>query len=848
MTHVDSAYDPPTNVVGNLRFTNSGVYADYLVHGLPTILTPMAAFKRAAASHRNLGRNLPSGTALYGLVADDDQDRLLSSMIGRHPDDSPWDAYCRQAWPQIIADPLELGDMRGPDQRIHWLTIPVDSGKTGRTVTGKAGKLAAWAIGRDPDSDSSLRAYADLATEIIDAMPDEFHIMAATPSQILWHHRHTVLRGVFHEPLPPLDVGPSEMPGYMFGRWDFDESANSERRLRWWPSRHSIVRIQELDDDDRPIGPVSYQAMLTLESFPKHGIRFPRANIFQALDRIDTPAVIDYGQYPNIRTPEQGLATNRRNAKNIRDQLNQRAARRDDADAEALLDKLDGTQDLSRELNANPTERELDIATVIAVGAGSIDLVNDAVKQIREELDAVAIAFGRRRGSHRHLWKTFNPGSETSSPVNQFRHPTTAHRWSRFLPLTSEECGNSTGSLLAVSQNTARRRPILHDPEGAARRNHNTGLAGVGEPGSGKSNRFKLSAYELMLRRGQLRIYDPNGEWARAFRSVPHVQVIDPTKSKMSLDPLVIFPYEEAGSRAADHILPMIGVDARSRLRAQFEVALRPDHREANGIRRMRDLIEHLRAQPKPHENELLLLLEAAAASHYTQALFDPTRQPYLAADSQVTIWLTENLALPNADEIRAATDGGAGLTLQTRQVAGMAMYGLLVDLDQQQLFSRRNQFGTIIFEECSELLAYPPGARAAHRITTQGRKHATGVWLICQDFAHLARMGDKFITQKWIFRITDEGLAKDTLAWAGIDPEQYHDVVQSLMTDTSPANTTFLNGDDEFGYVEPYRRGEGFVVDEFKRKARVKFYGAPDEALADDMDSTPLLGGQDAA
>lgn len=108
--------------------------------------------------------------------------------------------------------------------------------------------------------------------------------------------------------------------------------------------------------------------------------------------------------------------------------------------------------------------------------------------------------------------------------------------------------------------------------------------------------------------------------------------------------------------------------------------------------------------------------------------------------------------------------------------------------------------------------------------------------------------MGDKFITQKWIFRITDEGLAKDTLAWAGIDPEQYHDVVQSLMTDTSPANTTFLNGDDEFGYVEPYRRGEGFVVDEFKRKARVKFYGAPDEALADDMDSTPLLGGQDAA
>lgn len=849
MVHVDTSFDPPTNVVGNLRFTNSGVYADFLVHGEPTILKPMAAFNRAAGSHRNLGRKLPSGSMLYGLVADDDQELLVSNMVGQHRPGSAWEGYCRQEWPAIIADPLQIGDGRGLDQRVNWLTIPVDSGKDGRTTAGKLGKVATWAIGRDVDSESSLRAYAELAVEIVEAMPDKFDILPATPAQILWHHRHTALRGVFREPLPPREVGPDDMPGYMFGRWDFDESANSERRYRWWPSRHSVVRVQERDNDDQLVGPVSYQALLTLESFPKNGIRFPRANFFQALDRIDTPAVIDYGQFFNSRNPEQGLATNRRNAKNFRDQLNQRSARQDDADAEVLLDKLDGTMDFSRELTANPTERELDIATVIAVGAESIDIINDAVKQIRQELDTVAIAFARRRGSHRHLWKTFNPGSEAKSPVDQFRHPTTAHRWSRFLPLSSEECGNSTGSLVAMSQNTARRRPILHDPEGAARRNHNTGLAVIGEPGSGKSNRVKLSAFELMLRRGQLRIYDPNGEWARAFRSAPDVQVIDPTRSSMSLDPLVIFPYKEAGSRAADHVLPMLGIDARSTLRAQFEVALRPDNREANGIRRMRDLIEYLRAQPNPHDNELLLLLEAAAASHYTQALFDPTRQPYDSAESQVTIWLTENLALPSAEDIAAASSaGGAGLDLQTRQVAGMAMYGLLVDLDQHQLFQRRQQFGTIIFEECAELLAYPPGARTAHRITTQGRKHATGVWLICQDFAHLARMGDKFITQKWLFRVTDERLAQDTLAWAGIDPEQYPDVVESYMVDTSPADTTRVYGDSEIGIVAPHRRGEGFLVDEFARKSRVKFYGAPNADLADDLDSTPLLAEGSAA
>jgi hypothetical protein len=846
VVRVDPTLDPPRKVIGNLRFTNSGVYADYLVHGRPTTLRPMAVFERAARSHRNLGRNLPSGSLLYGLVADDDQQAILDRIVGRRRDEtSPWATHARRSWTPVIADPLQTGEGVGPQHRRYWLTLPVDAGRSGRTASGKAQKLGAWVIGRDPDSDTSLQGYAALADEIVSALPDEFHITAATPSQILWHHRHNTLRGVFTEPLPDARSGPDELPGFMFGRWDFDESANRDRLRRWWPSRRSLVRVQELDDNDALTGPVSYQALLSVESFPKRGLRFPRAAYLRALDNIDTPAVIDWMQHVNLATPEQALAANRRNAKNIRDQRRQRAARRDEADDEKLAEKLDGTMDYSGELNANPTEREVDSATIIAVGAESLDVIEDAVKQIRQELDSVSIAFGRRRGSHRALWKSFNPGSETSSPIDQFRNPTTAHRWSRFLPFISDECGNSTGSPLALNQNTCRQGIILHDPEGCARRDHNTGLGVVGEPGSGKSNRVKLSAYELMLRGAQLRIFDPgtHGEWAKAFRGAADVRVIDPTKSDLSLDPLVIFPYKEAGSRAADHVLPMIGVDARSRLRAEFEVALRPDNREANGIRRMRDLIEYLRRQPNPHDNELLILLEAAASSYYTQALFDPTRQPYLTGDSQVTIWLTRNLALPDADEIRSAMKGGAGLDLTTRQVAGMAVYGLIVDLEQQQLFQRRDVYGNMIFEECAELLAYPPGARAGQRITTQGRKFATGITLITQDFRHLARMGDKFITQKWLFRVTDPDLAAQTLGWAGIDPSQYPDVLQSYTEDTSPANTTLTGyDDDEIGYVDPHRRGEGFVVDEFRRFARAKFFGAPYAELAADFDSTPLV------
>jgi hypothetical protein len=842
---VDTSLDPPLEVIGNLRFTRGGVYADYLAHGLPVTMRALSTHERAARLTRNLGRNLPSGSQLFGLVAVEDQDRILGNIVGRRHDNPAWVSHCR-AWEPVIANPLQTAPAKGPRQRLYWLTIPVDAGRAGRTVAGQAEKFGSWVIGRDTGSEASVTAYAELAAEIVSAMPDDFHLTPASPAQILWHHRHNALRGTFAAPLPHASVGPRTLSGEMFSRFWFDESANSERLRRWWPNRHSVVRVQELTTEGQPTGPVSYQAMLPVDQFPRLGVRFPRAAYLHALDQIDTTAVVDWVQHFDVVAPKQALATNRRNAKNIKDQQDQRAGKRDDADAENLAVKLDDTLDYSNELSANPTERELDSVSVIAVAASKIALVEDAVKQIRQELDSAAIAFSRRRGSHRLLWKAFNPGSEAKSPLDQFRNPTTAHRWSRFMPLISADCGNATGSPLAVNQNTAQPRIILHDPEGAAVRNHNTGTAVVGEPGGGKSNRVKLSGYEAGLRGAQVRVFDPgtHGEWAKAFRSLPGVQVIDPTQSNMSLDPLVIFPYDEAGARAADHILPMIGVGPRSVLRAQFEVAVRPDRREGNGIRNMRGLLEYLRAQPNPNENELLLRLESAASSFYTQALFEPDRAPYSTADSNVTIWLTRGLQLPDADDINNASNGV--LDLQTRQLAGMAIYGLLVDLEQQQLFERRDRYGVLIFEECAELLAYPPGKRAAHRITTQGRKHATGIWLVTQDYHHLARMGSQFITQKWLFRITDETLAEQTLEWAGIDPALYPDVVESYLEDTSPAKKSMAGDDDDFGSVEPHRRGEGFLVDEFRRHARVKFLGAPTAGLADDLDSTPPI--EDAA
>ena len=127
---VNPSFYPPQKVIGNLRFTRTGIYADHLVHGLPVTMRALPAHERAARLTRNLGRNLPSGSQLFGLLAFEDQHRILSNIVGRHHTNGDWLSHCR-TWEPVIAGPVQAGRNSGPQQRLHWLTIPVDSGRAG---------------------------------------------------------------------------------------------------------------------------------------------------------------------------------------------------------------------------------------------------------------------------------------------------------------------------------------------------------------------------------------------------------------------------------------------------------------------------------------------------------------------------------------------------------------------------------------------------------------------------------------------------------------------------------------------------------------------------------------------
>src|ERR1700752_992360 len=131
---IDRRFDPPLAVIGNLRFTRGGVYADYLIDGLPLVLRPLRTHERFSRFYRNLARTLPSGWSLSGLLDSTDPNRLMRNIVGNFSHRRDWVEHCRRWEPTF--NPA-VADADAPvfleERRRGWLSFPVDSGRAGRT-------------------------------------------------------------------------------------------------------------------------------------------------------------------------------------------------------------------------------------------------------------------------------------------------------------------------------------------------------------------------------------------------------------------------------------------------------------------------------------------------------------------------------------------------------------------------------------------------------------------------------------------------------------------------------------------------------------------------------------------
>ena len=71
--------------------------------------------------HRDLARELPSGSWLYGLSVPQDDRQLLRAMMHGHRDRLEWARACQMLEPLLTEN--------RPRTRGYWLSIPVDAGR-----------------------------------------------------------------------------------------------------------------------------------------------------------------------------------------------------------------------------------------------------------------------------------------------------------------------------------------------------------------------------------------------------------------------------------------------------------------------------------------------------------------------------------------------------------------------------------------------------------------------------------------------------------------------------------------------------------------------------------------------
>jgi hypothetical protein len=798
----DPLLTPPAKIVHNLRFTAHGIYADYLLSGLRYHLQPTARRLAAAELHRSLARELPSGSWIYGLSIPQDQRELLRAMLEGHRDKPEWVHACQAMAPALAAEQ--------PSARIYWLSIPVDAGRDGHTPLGQLTKLRDWLAGRDKDTDTSLAAYRHLADDITSALPEEFSPTPVTPAMIDWFWRHNTGRGTYTAPLPRQDgVQPT------FGTTEFDDGDQARRPHRWLPSWQKVLRVTGAHPD-------SYQAILPVVAIPKQGIAFPGSEFLDALDDLDTGAVFDFAIGLQMRNRDHELARNDRAKHNIDDQFAQRRDARDgDAQLRTTLRQL---AEYNRQLAEHADERAVQAAFLIAVGAPDPQTLDYSVKRLRDALSASGqIVVRHYRGAQTRLWAAFNAGAPIHrSGVDQFAHPTTAKKWSRFVPLTANRLGNDTGILLGFNKTNTANSAVLIDLPGTARRNRNPCLICAGAPGYGKSYAAKRLVRSEIQRGSQAFIIDPGTEWAEALGDRPRSAVIDMAGAGFGCDPLRIFDHHVAGGYWLDYLLPMTGIDARSVTAARLRTLLTPDSRRDLGIDSTAALIEHLARSDDPDLRRVLITLQSWATHDFTRAIFDPTLPAPDLTALDVAIWLTGSLDLPTAQEMSTPH---LHRGLSERKLASVAIYGMLVRLARVSYFADRRRFGLIVLEEAGALLNSRAGADDAHLISRRARKHYTGMVIITQDpITDLALMGDQFITQKLIMPFEDHDLARRVVATSGIRAADYPDIEENFLAHPH-------RGD---------RQGYGYFVDEFRRIAPIRVAAEPDQAVHRAFDTTP--------
>lgn len=813
---------PTRNLAGNLRWTRSGrVWADWLLSPIPYGYRPKKDKDVVRTLHRGLLRALPGESLLMGLCVGLDPSAIVERMMGGvdmadHPD---WAAEC--------AATLDTLDALGPGERVYWLSVPLGNMTVSdrllepvKSAFADLSDMVGFPRGGPSPEDISRRLRQ--ARKVAEGIPSPFKPQPATVAQMVWLHLHAQQRGLALDLDLPSGADGGDVTGDLLlarsaaamGEAILDEGGKTDltrrEQLTFNPSGRRFLKVIQPDQvEDQP---ASYQSLLVLTDVPAGGMRFPGSEF---LGRIDESGIdVDWATRTSMRSSEQAQAANQRALRSLNEQYSQREGEL--SHGLGILDRAASElSEYAATLDSDKHEVELQVTTIFCVAGPTPD---DAAKKARALADYVADAdykLSQPLGYQEQLWWAMTPGSPATRAVSEFAQITTSRSLSAAIPLASAALGDRKGSLLGLNISTGLTGVVLHDPAGASARDVSGSLGIAGELGSGKSLTLKKLAGDVVDLGGRLVIPDrtQTGEWATWAQSVVSSTVVDPADPRHSIDPLRLFGPRDGALVAQSFLTPLLNIAPTSERGVLLAEVLEEEYLTTHAITGLGVLRRHLAEDcTLPGAPELARLMNVFARRDICRVIFDPALPILDVAASRAIIVRTHAVQLPTRDEINHEH---LFKQLRPEKLFGRALYALIAGFARRICFADPTELGVFSVDECEHVTSSPEGEIFMVEFVRDGRKNRAAVFMGGHDpegdFGSPTLRG--LIPTRLAMRHRDETLAKRSLAWIGLDPED-----EALLTmyreDTSPV------GPDG---VAEHRRGEGFLRDSSGNIGRVK-------------------------
>jgi hypothetical protein len=821
---LDQNLQPTVSVMGNLRRMRDGaIWADYRLTGLPYGYTSDDRKYDTLVHHKNLIRALPDNSVIAGVIAAMNPDDIMARAIAgtdlnAHP---MWREEC-EGKHAFFAETVHV------TERIFVLSVPVAGADKVHDLTG-------WSASsrRSTDRDRmELGRAASLAADIVSQLPSVFDFEPLTAAQMVWLWNHAVSRGAACEVFPPAIPSNVSSPSGAFAVAEFDEGQRRGERKRWRPS--SFAPLVKITQPGRIGAPHSWQTLLAIEAMPLEGLQFPGSEFFTIADRVDGFDV-DWAVRVSKTGRVQAIARNTKNLRRLNEQVGERDTEVSFA-ADTLTEQVMLLGEYNGLLETNDDEIEVSLCPMFAVAATTRARCEDGALKLSQAFERNRIKVVAPLGGQRELWAAMNPGGANVRVVSDFSHVTLSEYAAACVPCATSAVGDAQGPIIALNLTGRRNQPVHLEWWRETLKDASSAVAIAGELGAGKTWLIMFMLFHLVDVGGQFLAIDrtDSGEYARPAATLASHAIVDLMRPQWSMDPLRTFSADLGVDAAVELLTPLFGCEANSPMGMTLGEVLRPEW----GVRSIPDLLTVLQREasagglrdgtPLPAGwDELHRHLAYWSGRRYAAALFDPNLAP-LDLNTEGIVIRTNRVEVPTGEE------AASGEALSPSKVFGRAIYGLSMELGRQAFAVDKARPAAVALDEAYHVTSTATGLARTARLARDGRKDNISLMLGSHDPVNDYPAGTALdlIPTRIVMRHRDETLARRSLTWLGIDPDENPHIVRDLTTNTSPKGVD--------GKVIWGREGEGYMKDARGAIGRIKVLGPSSLMRRDAMSTTP--------